>query len=227
MTYTMSRPSNASTAVSPAASYRRFEIDRKVFSSHYKAKALIDGRKFHAENTSLKTGVFEKPEIALQDAANKRVLAACQFGQWSSSMAVCLGDPKDKSVNWEPIRKENTFKAIDYSWDTRHASDTEMSLKWKRTKVETVDGLKNNGDRFRNLKLIDRRTGEVFAVYQYGRGWHGVGTLEIRPDFGEDFDMMVLVTCMAMFEKMWRRSPMNAAHDGTPSVGIAAGSGGC
>ena len=53
---------------------------------------------------------------------------------------------------------------------------------------------------------MDDETGDILAVFTSAQSWTRCGRLEIRADFGEAFDLMVMLCTIALYEKAYRSS---------------------
>ena len=84
---------------------------------------------------------------------------------------------------------------------------------WKRTRHVGVDESKPRLSS-RNFKLVDERTNEVVAVFTSDLSLNKCGRMQIRADFGESFDTMVLLSYVSIYEKARRRERSSGGGGG-------------
>ncbi|PHH75703.1 hypothetical protein CDD80_2160 [Ophiocordyceps camponoti-rufipedis] len=72
------------------------------------------------------------------------------------------------------------------------------SFVWKRTRSVAVEGMTISALSQGNWKLVDAR-GDVLAVFTNERRCGRCGRLQIRVDYGSDFDDMVLMTLLTVY----------------------------
>lgn len=77
---------------------------------------------------------------------------------------------------------------------------------WKRTHSVAVDGGSPAALSNRNFKLLDCGNKELLAVFNSEWSLKKCGVLQINVDYGRDFDIMVLITCLSLYERARRRS---------------------
>lgn len=210
--------------LSPAADPRSFQIRRSMYS--YDFESLTGDRKFFGRNSTLDP---DKPDLLLYPGTDHSgsILAACRFKHLSRDIQLCIGDPTTDSganVNWEKLVKSSLLKT-QYAWETStakiHSEDgSYRPLMWKKTQSIATEDSKGEQTGPRNFKLVDEKTDEILALFTSARTWAKCGTLEIRADYGEKFDLIVMIACIALFEKAHR----NSITAGGSSFG--AGSGG-
>lgn len=210
--------------ISTAADPRSFQIRRSMYS--YDFESSTDDRKFFGRNSTLDP---DKPDLLLYPGTDHQgpILAACRFKHLSRDIQICVGDPTTDggaNVNWEKLVKSSLLKT-QYTWETRSTephteSGSGRALMWKKTQSIPAEDSKGEQTGPRNFKLIDEETDEILALFTSARTWANCGTLEIRANHGEAFDLMVMIACIALFEKAHR----NSITAGGSSFG--AGSGG-
>ena len=86
---------------------------------------------------------------------------------------------------------------------------------WKRTHSVGADGDSPSAFSSRNYKLEDELTGQIVAVFTSSsyKSMRKNGKLQVAAGYGPDFDLMVLITSLAMYEKT-RRSRGKAGGGG-------------
>jgi hypothetical protein len=67
----------------------------------------------------------------------------------------------------------------------------------------------------RNYKLVDEATDRLVAVFTSSL-WGGKksGKLEIYANYGQEFELMVIITALALYEKQRRRDSSSSAGGG-------------
>lgn len=185
---------------------RIYNLHKTCFQRHYEVQGPgpEDPVHFHAETVLLSR---HKPDIILHAGADKNgaVVAACKFLKFSGDYKLCLGDPDDPANSqWEDMTKE-TFRASQYRFEMSLGEERRVFL-WKRTRNVHVEGLNVSALSRRNYKLVDERTGDLLAVFTSQRTYRDCGTLQITANYGQKFDLMVLVSCISLYEKARRRN---------------------
>ncbi|GAD96547.1 hypothetical protein PVAR5_5205 [Paecilomyces variotii No. 5] len=191
---------------------RIYKLQKTCFQRHYEVLGPSEQVDFHAEIVLLS---LHKPDIILHAGGSKdgAVVAACKFLKLSGAYKVCLGDPNDPVNNqWEDMTKE-TIRGSQYRFELSLGEGRRAFL-WKRTRNVAVDGLSISALGSRNYKLVDEATGELLAVFTSQRTYRNCGTLQISADLGQKFDMMVMVSCISLYEKARRRNRRSAAGGG-------------
>ncbi|KAJ5350513.1 hypothetical protein N7541_008240 [Penicillium brevicompactum] len=221
----MSSPTSSRTgsAASAPPDYnvpaRVFQITKRLMERHYDINAS-DGTTLFYGDISLFTP--SKPDLTLHAGGSTRgpVVAVSNFLKLSGNYKLGVGNPDDMSnVQWEDMTKELLHKPK-YRLETTIPSDPDQvhgerrTLLWKRTRSIGVEGETPSRLTIRNYKLVDERNGQVLAVFSGGKRPGRGGKIEIRVEYGQDFDHMVLISCLSLYEKARRRSHRGAAGGG-------------
>ena len=149
------------------------------------------------------------------------------------------------ATRWEDMTKEN-LRHSEHRWAMTlgagnddgggRRGQTRREFAWKRTRKVGADGASVSSLSGRNLKLVEvghgggrgaeEDGGKVLAVFTSERGFSSCGVLQINAQLGRDFDVMVVTTCVALYEKARRRRHRAAAGpgDGGAATGARAGS---
>ncbi|KAH8653919.1 hypothetical protein BGZ61DRAFT_374057 [Ilyonectria robusta] len=204
--------STETTTVAPsAASPRLFQFDRTAFSGHhYDIKSVTETRSFYAGISSF---TRKKPDLTLHEGTSDKgaIKAVCHMEHLRGNSKIGLGDPaKPDSVQWEDMTKESVFKASKYRWETALTNSSTPRrgrevLLWKRTQSVGVGGSSPSGLSVRNWKLVHEGTGEILAVFTSDGPLTKCEGLEVRANFGDAFDQMVMITCLTLYEAAKRR----------------------
>lgn len=195
---------------------RQFHVCKTSFQRHYTITTLDDQPLVYGEISSF----THKPDLILRTGGSKDgpVVAMCKFPKFSSVLKVGLGDPDTHPTShWEDMTKE-TVRGSEYRWamDLYNGSGTLEERKgfvWKRTKHVTADGVTASKMSSRNYKLQDEE-GQLLAVFTSDRTYRKCGKLQVNVSYGEDFDTMVFVTCLGLYEKARRRKNKSAGGGG-------------
>lgn len=193
---------------SPPSYPHLFRITRKV-SQSYEVYSLNGSRIFYGENACFHPA---RPDFILHSGPDSTgpTQAVCKL-DFSSDINTSLWDPAtDRSTQWERLTKASSFKT-EYNWTTavpKHGNDSRrlQKLVWKRTQSESALGTDPSTIASRNLKLVEDKAGKILAVFTGSNSWVEGGTLEIRADLGEEFDIMVILICITLYEKAYRAS---------------------
>lgn len=171
---------------------------------------------FHVDNSAFQPG---KPDLTFHAGrdTNAPIAGVCKFRHFSSDTEIGLGNPSlPTGMSWERLSSKG-FKKVQYAFCMSLADRPPQTFTWKKTHSLGKGGSSN-------LKLVEEQTQNVVAVFSSGGSFSKrTGQLDIYADYGERFHLMVLITGLALREKLRRKS--NAAA-GAASGGGAAG-GGC
>lgn len=66
----------------------------------------------------------------------------------------------------------------------------------------------------RNFKLVEESTGQVVAVFNSEISFSKCGVLEVKADYGEAFDIMVVNSYVGLYERARRRNNRAAGGGG-------------
>ncbi|KAJ5208151.1 hypothetical protein N7449_002530 [Penicillium cf. viridicatum] len=175
---------------------RMYIITNRLFRRHYDINSADDQPLFYAEISMFTPN---KPDLILHAG---------------------IGNPEDViNVQWEDMTRELLHKPkYRFEMTVQCASDRTQSERrsflWKRTRTIGVENAAPSKWTGRNYKLVDERTEQVLAVFSGARRPGRVGKLQIRVEYGEDFDRMVLVSCLTLCEKARRRKQRSSGGGG-------------
>ncbi|KAJ5130160.1 uncharacterized protein N7515_006199 [Penicillium bovifimosum] len=189
---------------------RAYNILRPMLHRHYDIKSADDQPLFYGEVSEFTPS---KPDLILYAGANGQapVVAVSKFQKMSGSCKLGLGDPDDiNSVKWEDMTREVIYKSR-YRIETTiqhqfaRTEGERRSFLWKRTRSVGVDDSAPSKWTTQNYKLVDEQTEQIVAVFTGTKRPGKVGKLQIRAEYGTDFDRMVLISCLSLCEKARRR----------------------
>ncbi|KAJ5974000.1 hypothetical protein N7481_011210 [Penicillium waksmanii] len=212
----------------PQSPSRLYRIYRPAFHRHYEIKSS-DGQLLFYGNIS--TFSFKKPEVTLHAGASDAapIVAACKFVKFSGSFKLALGDPDDvNNVQWEDMTRDSAMALhsrfrfeMTVPNKTRAGYNERRTFLWKRTHNEGVEGSSPLKVSMRNFKLVEESTGQVVAVFNSEISFSKCGVLEVKADYGEAFDIMVVNSYVGLYERARRRN--NAAAGGGGGGGGGGG----
>lgn len=170
---------------------------------------------FHVDNSALRPG---KPDLTFHTGpdTNAPVAGVCKFRHFSSDTEIGLGDPSKSGISWERMSRESLRK-VQYAFCMDLGDRRQHRFTWKRTSSL-------GGSHTGNLKLVEESSGNVVAVFSSGGSFSKkTGQLDVYVNYGERFAMMVLITGIALREKLRRASNAAASSAGAGSAGAAGG----
>jgi len=116
------------------------------------------------------------------------------------------------------VVKESKIKHSTYRWSmTLPGAHGRRAFTWKRTHHF---GLEHEGWSAKwastNFKLVDDQTGEIAANFAHEgmRHLHKMGKFVIRAEYGREWELMVLLTALAIIEKARRRERARRSSGG-------------
>jgi hypothetical protein len=181
--------------------------------------SIHDSNKRHVYHVRTSHFTPSKPDLIIHAGPNKKapIIAVAHFTTFSSSFKIGLGDPTadPRGTVWEDLTQ--------VSWYLRHYKfETEIKVSgseasagdepserrrflWKRTSSVGVEEAKPSRLSSGSYKLVDQSTGEIVAVFTENvKAVMKKGKLEIRKDYGPDFQTMVIITGMTVLENQAR-----------------------
>ncbi|KAJ5558048.1 hypothetical protein N7535_009538 [Penicillium sp. DV-2018c] len=189
--------------MNPAAKYI---ITHSFWKHHYDVSAPNNTPLFHVENSSFTPG---KPELTFHRGSNSRgeVVGVCKFRHFSSDCEVGLGDPaRPGKMDWEYLHKKGFLERA--FWFRMQMDDgSKRTFIWKRTH--------SLGNGHENHKLVEESSQTVMAVFSAGSIFSKTtGDLDIYVNPSSRFNMMVLITGIAVVERARRAKSSAAASAG-------------
>jgi hypothetical protein len=198
------------TMPAPTQLSAQYHITHSVWRHDYK---ISGSHTFHVDNSAIRPG---KPDLTFHAGpdTNAPVAGACKFRHFSSDTEIGLGDGRS-GISWERMSRESLRK-VQYAF-RMDLKDRPHRFTWKKTSSL-------GGSHSGNLKLVED-SGKVVAVFSAGGSFSmKTGQLDVYANYGERFSLMVLITGIALREKLRRTN--NAASSAGAGAGAGAG-GGC
>lgn len=189
----------------------RFRITHSMWHHDYDVRG---SQVYHVDNSSWSPG---KPDLTFHAGSNTSapVAGICKFKHFSSDTEIGLRDSKQPDgMSWVRLNRQGFFK-VQYNLRMDVGDHQPHIFTWKSTRSRGID----TSD---NLKLVDEQTRQVVAVFSSGSAFSSKPSqLDIHVNYGDRFQLLVLVTGLAVHENS-RRARAAAAG----SAGAAAGAGG-
>ncbi|KAE8377467.1 hypothetical protein BDV26DRAFT_213862 [Aspergillus bertholletiae] len=164
----------------------------------------------------------KKPDLTFHAGTDKNAptVGVSKFLHFSRHIKVGLGDPQSiNQVEWEDLVAQN-IRCNRYRWQmtVRGAFGAERrSFMWKRTHAVAVEGSSATKWSSRNFKLLDEQTNKIVAIFTSSafKSVKKSGKLQIdSTNYGEEFDLMVLITGLSLYEKQRRRDNNHGSGGG-------------
>ena len=174
----------------------------------------------------------KKPDVILFKGSDKQGCPIAGVARWKwmwgKTVDIGIGDPGLKMENatavpWETMTAEKKAKLNDHRFKV--PGDTSgKTYMWRRTHHEGIEK-EHNSWSGNNYKLLDGENGEVLATFANNRfkSWQKFGKFTFRQDLGEEWQLAVLLTCLALVEKGRRRSRQRRAVAGSGGGGGGGG----
>jgi hypothetical protein len=188
---------------------RIYEIAHPSSSRSYSVSDVNHVVSFHAVVSELS---HRKPALTLRPGppgSEAPVAAVCHMPALSRDFKIGLGDPADATaVRWEDMQALNRCSTA-YGLPAGVAladKAGQQGCVWKHTRRVMVDGEPGSAAfRAQGWKLVDA-DGRVVAVFTGAKAFalgsmRRCGALQVNVDWGEDFEALVVVTCLALYEK--------------------------
>lgn len=188
---------------------RLYHVYHTMFHHDYTVLSTDKTPLFYIDNSSFTP---KKPDLTFHAGIDKNapVVGVSKFLHFSRHMKLGLGDPQNiNTVEWEDLVSQN-FKHNKYRWQmtVRGVSGAERrAFMWKRTHSVAVEGSSASIWSSRNFKLVDEKTGQIVAIFTSSafKSVKKSGKLQISSNYGHEFDLMVLITVLSLYEKQRRR----------------------
>ncbi|KAK0107974.1 hypothetical protein ONS96_003756 [Cadophora gregata f. sp. sojae] len=170
-----------------------------------------------------------KPSIVLHSSGlnSSPQLATAKLVSFSSEVQInILAQSTGRSIIAESMRKDHNQHACHFFTVPVGGNQTPERFEWKSSKGNEVRSL--NG-KSHGMKLVRVRTGEVVVAWappNSGTRKRGKMAFLNREVLGENFEIMAVVTILAIMEKA-RRGRGGGAAAAAGAGGAAGGGGGC
>ncbi|CAP74266.1 hypothetical protein E8E15_008779 [Penicillium rubens] len=189
---------------------RVYNITNQFFRRHYDINSADNQPLFYGEVSEFTPN---KPDLILHAGTSSKgpIVAVSKFAKSSGDYKIGIGNTDDvNAVQWEDMTKELIRKPkyrfeMTVQCESDQTQSGRRSFLWKRTRTIGVEDSAPSKWTGQNYKLVDEHTEQLLAVFSGAAGLERGGKLQIRVEYGEDFDRMALVTCLSLYEKAKRR----------------------
>jgi hypothetical protein len=165
----------------------------------------------------------KKPDMILFQGSDKQGCPIAGVARWKSmwgkTVDIGIGNPGLKlenaaSIPWETMTAEKSVKINDHRFRVPN-DPMGKTYMWRRTHHVGIEK-ENNSWSNSNYKLLDGETNEVLATFGCNtfKSWKKFGKFTFRQDLGEEWQLMALLTCLALIEKGRRRSRARRSNGG-------------
>ncbi|KAI9148945.1 hypothetical protein HJFPF1_10989 [Paramyrothecium foliicola] len=197
---------------------RIFEIVKPALKRHYEINLSGGSPLITVGVSNFTPGV---PELTFHDgpdAKNSPVFGFCDMHKTTSDIDIGLIDPQMPQKEWRETLSKESFMGGEYKFSMTMPGGRRQTFTWDRTHSVGVGGHTVNPLSTRNFMLLDEQ-GATLAVFTSASiGLSTCGELEIKADMGRHFDQMVIMTCLAIYDKAARRKKGAAARASATSV---------
>lgn len=165
---------------------------------------------FHVDNSQLTPG---KPDLTFHEGPDAKgpIAGVCKYRHFSSDAIIGLGDPGHPYMSWEQFSRESLFSCR-YSFRVKLGNRT-RTFTWRRTHSMNVE----------TLELVQESTRDLIAEFSSGTTFSKkAGQLNIYNCYGDQFALLVLITGLALREKL-RRTRTNSAAGAAGAAGAGGG----
>lgn len=199
MAYPLTTSKASNCSAKQFAITRNFSPDYSIVSS--------DGEQFHAilHREEGHTNPYLSHHQGLHKTAPVSAMLPCD----ARTVHIGVVEPQSRSVKWNDTDSVSGSKwMMTVSTRDKHIS---KNLTWKHTRSSVANDMKVSPISRRNLRLQDLdKDYKPLAVYTSNGGLKTSGTLQMNENHGEEFDIMVLMTCLAIYEA--KRGRLNCMY---------------
>lgn len=159
---------------------------------------------YFVDNSMINPG---KADVTVRAGSGKggNIVGVCRMRFGFGTYNIGLGDPDHTDTEWEAMKRHGAFKTRrwEFSMPVAEGSFKRHTFTWKRTHDKSVGATHS----LRNKKLIDEETKEVVAVYltNHLKSWKKMGKLIVLRDYGEKWELMVLISLLGLIERQRRK----------------------
>ncbi|KAF2097187.1 hypothetical protein NA57DRAFT_77441 [Rhizodiscina lignyota] len=140
-------------------------------------------------------------EVLKDDVAKGECVGAVKAAEaLGGSTQFMFGNPdRDLDTQWTQVTKQSRFTRInDFVVRIPDPVGKPAELHWKHTK--DVGGLLQRLDTL-NMKLVDESSGDIVARFVHKPSiWVMEGVFEMHEDLGEEWDLQVFLSCLAVLK---------------------------
>ncbi|KAJ5227283.1 uncharacterized protein N7469_007289 [Penicillium citrinum] len=192
----------------------RYNINSTYWKRHY----VVSGQNtIYVKNSKITPG---KPDLTFHGGdSHDPVIGIVKFRHISADIKIGLHDNNSECLCWKSLSRVERGK-FQYSFTHELENGALETFTWDANHQLSFT-------RAGSMELIHDRTGDVVAIFANYSAVYPPTTeeesegqvLEVRMDIGESFHLMVLVTCLALYEQMRRRNN-SAASGANASTGM-------
>ncbi|KAL1958820.1 hypothetical protein VTO42DRAFT_3657 [Malbranchea cinnamomea] len=206
-------PPSLESEMSQRSSSRIFNVYRTTSFTNWIVTLPDKTPLYYVRTSSFRPG---RPEITLHKGGfpDGPIAGVSNFVNFSSNSKLGLGDPAEPlSMVWEDLVKVSMLVHSCYRLEcTVYPNATSESQRktflWKRTHSVGVEDSKPSKLSDLNFKLVDEDAGELVAIFANNgiKSFKKQGKIEIRKEYGGNFETMVILSCMTLLERAHRRA---------------------
>lgn len=196
---------------------RQYTIDKPLFKKCYGISPQDNPN--HHQYVRIKHSTGRSPDLTLHDGPDNQapITAVAHILKTHVGFKIGLGDPGDaNAMIWEDVKHANKLRT-NFAWSMElplrrgsgiftdsmaeaQSHKRRTAFMWKRTRSVAVDGGTIHALSTRSWKLLDEDE-NLLAVFTSNISRGQAGVLQVNVDFGKEFDVMVLMTLLAVYER--------------------------
>jgi hypothetical protein len=190
----------------PSTPQVSYAITHTIWKHSYQVSTVDSHPLFYVENSHWTPG---KPTLSFHEInENGPIRAVARLAKMSQSIDCGIGDPSNPTTIAYETMTNIGFMKICYMFRVDRGHGPEM-FSWKKTRSHGT-GFANN------YKMVSETTQKVIAVFSSATNPFSAskaGRIDIYVNYGERFNLMTLITGIALHEKQ-RRARAAAAGAG-------------
>lgn len=162
---------------------------------------LCDSAFGHPLYEVIREGDSELACVFKADEKERTVMGAVKAAEvFGGACHFTVGDPNREGAAWTEVKKNSRFTRInDFTVTMPDPTGKTKTFNWRHTK--DVGGIFRRLDLL-NMKLVDEETGNIVArfIHKPGAVWVTEGVFEVVEDLGEEWDLNLFLTCLAVLK---------------------------
>ncbi|KAJ9656234.1 hypothetical protein H2198_005085 [Neophaeococcomyces mojaviensis] len=209
--------SKTATAKAVDAFHTKSHVNMRIHDSTGRCMYYVDNSAF----------TIGKPDVTLCAGTEKNgpILGVCRWSNmYSKHYNVGVGNPttNEKGTIWEEV-KVSHHRHPEWQWSMTLPSRARHSFTWHRITGDELKAADEDANKMsrKNVKLVDSETGEVLVVFGSNRfkSWKKFGKFTFNVDgrergWGDNWEMMVLLTALGLVEMSRRRARQRRSTPG-------------
>lgn len=196
----------------PQGNSHLYHVYNTYWRNDYNITTADKQQLYHVDNSSFTP---KKPDLTVHAGTDNQapIVAVCKFRHLSRNFRVGLGDPQNPNqVDWEEVAAHGVVREK-YRWQI-NLPHGRQAFVWKHTHSVGVDqsfsSLSN-----RNFKLEDERSGHIVALFSStSMSLKKSGKFQVYANYGREFEVMALLSVLALYEKERRRAAASGGGGG-------------